>query len=91
MPPLNVLLITTDQQHHSTIGAFNPTMSTPSLDRLVRDGSTFERGYCANPTLERSNLWDAPEHGARESELLLRCVSAELGKEPMWMPRVSRA
>lgn len=46
----NVLLITTDQQHHRTIGAFNPAISTPALDRLVREGTTFERAYCADPT-----------------------------------------
>jgi uncharacterized sulfatase len=50
MPPPNVLLITTDQQHHRTIGAFNPQISTPALDRLVREGTTFDRAYCANPT-----------------------------------------
>jgi uncharacterized sulfatase len=50
MPPPNVLLVTSDQQHHGTIGAFNPQISTPSLDRLVREGSTFSRAYCADPT-----------------------------------------
>jgi len=50
MPSPNVLLITTDQQHFRTIGAFNPQISTPALDRLVQEGTTFERAYCANPT-----------------------------------------
>ncbi|PYI50779.1 sulfatase family protein [Paenibacillus flagellatus] len=46
----NIVLITSDQQHWNTIGAFNPEISTPSLDRLVREGTTFTRAYCPNPT-----------------------------------------
>lgn len=46
----NILLITSDQQHFNTIGAFNPEIKTPNLDRLVREGTTFDRAYCPNPT-----------------------------------------
>jgi uncharacterized sulfatase len=46
----NILLITSDQQHWNTIGAFNPEVMTPNLDRLVREGTTFARAYCPNPT-----------------------------------------
>lgn len=46
----NILLITSDQQHYDTIGAFNPEISTPNLNRLARDGTTFQRAYCPNPT-----------------------------------------
>lgn len=46
----NILLITSDQQHFNTIGAFNSEISTPNLDRLVKEGTTFERAYCPNPT-----------------------------------------
>lgn len=46
----NILLITTDQQHWDTIGAFNNEISTPNIDRLVRSGTTFKRAYCPNPT-----------------------------------------
>lgn len=46
----NILLITTDQQHWDTIGAFNDEISTPNLDRLVKEGTTFSRAYCPNPT-----------------------------------------
>lgn len=46
----NILLITSDQQHWNTIGAFNKEVSTPNLDRLVREGTTFSRAYCPNPT-----------------------------------------
>lgn len=46
----NILLITSDQQHWNTIGAFNPEISTPNLDRLAAEGTTFSRAYCPNPT-----------------------------------------
>ncbi len=46
----NILLITSDQQHWNTIGAFNKEVSTPNLDRLVKEGMTFNRAYCPNPT-----------------------------------------
>lgn len=46
----NILLITSDQQHYNTIGAFNSEISTPHLDRLVKEGTTFGRAYCPNPT-----------------------------------------
>ncbi|GJM75858.1 sulfatase [Paenibacillus macerans] len=46
----NILLITSDQQHWNTIGAFQPEISTPNLDRLAQQGTTFSRAYCPNPT-----------------------------------------
>ena len=46
----NILLITSDQQHWNTIGAFNAEVRTPNLDRLVHEGTTFHRAYCPNPT-----------------------------------------
>ncbi|MFC4597510.1 sulfatase [Cohnella hongkongensis] len=46
----NILLITSDQQHWNTLGAFNPEISTPNLDRLAREGTVFTRAYCPNPT-----------------------------------------
>lgn len=46
----NILLITSDQQHWDTIGAFNKEIQTPNLDRLVKEGTSFTRAYCPNPT-----------------------------------------
>lgn len=50
MPKTNILLITSDQQHYSTLGIRNPEIDTPNLDRLAREGMLFERAYCPNPT-----------------------------------------
>ena len=46
----NILLITSDQQHWSTLGCLNPEIDTPHLDRLASEGTLFERAYCPNPT-----------------------------------------
>lgn len=65
----NILLITSDQQHWNTIGAFNPEIRTPNLDRLVREGTTFGRAYCPSPvcTPSRSSVITGKypsQHGA---------------------------
>ncbi len=46
----NLLLITSDQQRYLTLGATNPKIKTPNLDRLAARGVRFERAYCPNPT-----------------------------------------
>ena len=50
MSNLNILLITSDQQHWRTLGQNNPEIQTPALDRLAGQGTTFTRAYCPNPT-----------------------------------------
>ena len=46
----NILLITTDQQHHRLAGyAGDRSVRTPALDRLAREGTRFELTYAANP------------------------------------------
>jgi len=50
MAPPNILLITSDQQHYSTLGAINERIRTPALDRLCNEGVRFDRAYCPNPT-----------------------------------------
>ncbi len=46
----NILLITTDQQHFSALGAVNPKIDTPNIDRLCRSGTRFDKAYCPAPT-----------------------------------------
>jgi arylsulfatase A-like enzyme len=46
----NILFITSDQQHHSTLGVVNERIRTPALDRLCAEGTRFDRAYCVNPT-----------------------------------------
>ena len=50
MSKLNILLITSDQQHWRTLGQNNPEIQTPALDKLAAQGATFTRAYCPNPT-----------------------------------------
>lgn len=46
----NILLIVSDDQRPDTVHSLgNSLIETPSLDRLVRDGSVFDRATCGNP------------------------------------------
>ena len=49
MPPTNILPISSDQQHYTTLDTVNPRIETPALDRLAREGTQFDRAYCNNP------------------------------------------
>jgi len=40
---------------------------------------------------EINNLWDSPEHKELKSELTIKLLFAEMGKEPLWMPRIAGA
>ncbi len=69
MSNLNILLITSDQQHWNTLGQFNSEIQTPALDKLASQGRTFARAYCPNPTCTptRSSLITGKypsQHGA---------------------------
>ncbi|MBL4700762.1 MAG: sulfatase-like hydrolase/transferase [Phycisphaeraceae bacterium] len=46
----NILFLFTDQQRFDTIAALgNPIIKTPTMDRLVREGTTFTRAYTPSP------------------------------------------
>ncbi|MGH3321963.1 MAG: sulfatase-like hydrolase/transferase [Streptosporangiaceae bacterium] len=46
----NLLLITTDQQRHETVGPGSPSfLRTPHLDQLSREGVRFGRAYAQTP------------------------------------------
>lgn len=67
--PPNILLVTSDQQHFSTLGVTNPRIKTPALDRLCSEGTRFSRAYCPNPvcTPSRSSIITGmypSQHGA---------------------------
>ena len=46
----NILLITSDQQHWTTLGCVNPEIRTPNLNRFAEQGTMFTRAYSVNPT-----------------------------------------
>ncbi len=46
----NIILITSDQQHWSTIGKLNPEIKTPNLDKLAQEGTLFTNCYSTDPT-----------------------------------------
>lgn len=48
--PLNIVWFCTDQQRWDTIGALgNPYLKTPNIDKLIKEGVTFERAYTQAP------------------------------------------
>jgi len=50
VPPLNVLLITTDQMRRDhMVCAGNPVIHTPNLDRIAARGVNLSRAYVNNP------------------------------------------
>lgn len=50
MPRPNILWYCTDQQRFDTIHALgNPHVKTPTLDRLVSEGTAFTHAYCQSP------------------------------------------
>ena len=78
----NIILIMTDQQSYNTISAYRNVYDgvysqTPNIDRLVRDGVSFTRSYCANPVSvpSRFTLFTGQyggQYGVREN----RCKDA---------------
>jgi arylsulfatase len=53
--PPNILLICTDQQRYDTINSLgNSLVNTPNIDRLVREGVSFDRAYCQSPVCSPS-------------------------------------
>jgi arylsulfatase len=47
----NIIFIITDQQRYDTISALGfPHVDTPNLDRLVREGVSFDRAYVTAPS-----------------------------------------
>ena len=40
---------------------------------------------------EVENLWDEEEHASLKADLTRKLLFAEMGKEPLWMPRIAGA
>jgi arylsulfatase A-like enzyme len=48
-PPPNIIFLMTDQQRWDCLGALNPRIKTPHLDRLARQGILFRQAVCPAP------------------------------------------
>ena len=47
----NIILFMTDQQRRDTVGWLGyPHMRTPHVDRLIREGVSFDHCYCTAPS-----------------------------------------
>ena len=47
----NLLFMMTDQQRSDTIGLVTPSLSTPNMDRIGKEGALFKWGYTEHPDL----------------------------------------
>lgn len=54
--PRNVIVILTDDQALDTIGSFNPLVSTPNLDALLRDGTWFSQALVSTSVCPASRM-----------------------------------
>ena len=66
--PVNILLITTDQQRFDAVGYMNQNIKTPNIDRLAENGVAFTNAYtsCAVCTPARVTILTghyASKHG----------------------------
>jgi arylsulfatase A-like enzyme len=46
----NLLFMMTDQQRWDTIGLVTPSLATPNMDRIAKEGALFKWGYTSTPT-----------------------------------------
>ena len=50
LAPQNTVLFITDNHARALLGAMgHPTIHTPNLDRIAKQGATFTNAYCASP------------------------------------------
>lgn len=81
----NIVVIMTDQQPRSTIGAYgNPQIKTPNIDRLAREGMRFDQFHIASFPCSPSRacywtgLW-SHRHGIVTNDIVLRDDLPTLG------------
>ncbi|MCF7849360.1 MAG: sulfatase-like hydrolase/transferase [Kiritimatiellales bacterium] len=82
----NILLIVTDQQHADAIAALgNPHLTTPALDKLVKNGMSFRRSYTTNPVCSpaRSSIFTgrtSSETGVYVNGITIRADIPNIGQ-----------
>ena len=45
----NIVFLMADQHRWDAIGRLDPTVKTPALDRLAREGTLFDQAVCQAP------------------------------------------
>lgn len=86
----NVLLLVTDDQGAWALGSRMPELHTPTLDRLQREGATFDSFFCASPVCSpaRASIMTGrmpSAHGVHDwirPEALARTASRERPHSP---------
>ena len=97
--PPNVLLLVTDDQGAWALGSRMHELHTPTLDRLQREGMTFDRFFCASPVCSpaRASLATGrmpSAHGVHDwirPEALARTASPTPPFDPDFLERAAGA
>ncbi|WP_394214013.1 sulfatase-like hydrolase/transferase [Brachybacterium vulturis] len=97
--PPNILLLVTDDQGAWAMGSRMPELHTPALDRLQREGMSFETFFCASPVCSpaRASLTSGrmpSAHGVHDwirPEALARTGSPEPPFTPDFLDRATGA
>lgn len=95
----NILLLVTDDQGAWALGSRMPELHTPALDRLQREGMTFEHFFCASPVCSpaRASLTTGrmpSAHGVHDwirPEALARASAPAAPFAPDFLERVTGA
>ena len=80
------------ENRHQPTKVFHKTY----IDSRYKITVYFEKEYGELFDLEEdpgeiNNLWNNPEYGKLKTDLLLKYIHADMGIEPIWMPRVASA
>ena len=87
LPSPNILLILADQERYDVTAANGPSVETPNMDRLRREGMTFERAYtptsiCSSARASLLTGYYPHTHGMRnnchEPDAMMRNLPDEL-------------
>jgi arylsulfatase A-like enzyme len=87
-PAPNIVFVHVDQMRHDAVSALgNQHVSTPNIDRLIADGTSFLRSYSANPVCcpARASWYTgraSSEHGVIQNQRPLLESVPDLGQ---WM------
>lgn len=78
------------ENHHQPTKLYNKTYINERYKMTVWMGAEYGELYdLQEDPGEIRNLWDDAASAGLKSELMLKMLHADMGKEPVWMPRVA--
>lgn len=88
LAPQNTVLFITDNHARALLGAMgHPTIHTPNLDKIARQGATFVNAYCASPLCCPSRASIATGRYPHQTGYWDNALAYD-GKHPTWHHRI---